>query len=63
MTNWREKNVGVLLKKGTSRERVVVNEDTGRRAGKHIDHWDDRTDAVVEAPTLKVKLGMKEEVR
>ena len=47
----RIRTIGVMGKhQGTTRERVVVNEDNGKVAGKQIDHWDGRVDAVATAP-------------
>jgi hypothetical protein len=54
--NWKEKNVGVMLKRGTSRKRAIVNEDDGTRAGYSVDHWDDSNDAVAQPKTLRLKV-------
>jgi len=60
---WKEKNVGVSLRRGTSERRKVVNENDGTQAGYHVEHWDDRQDAVVTPKTveLKVRAELKEE--
>ena len=39
---------------GTTRERVVINENNGRVAGKQVDHWSGRVDAVA-TPPLQIK--------
>ena len=33
---WKEKNVGVSLRRGTSERKPVVNEDDGSQAGYHV---------------------------
>lgn len=35
---------------GSKRERPVINENNGTVAGKQIDHWDGRVDAVAHSP-------------
>jgi len=60
---WKEKNVGVSLRRGTSVRKVVVNENDGSQAGYHVEHWDDHQDAVATPKTVavKVKADLKEE--
>jgi hypothetical protein len=60
-TKWQEKGVGVSLRRGTSQKKPVVNEDDGSRAGYHVEHWDDRQDAVAQPKTLEVELKVTEE--
>ena len=61
MTKWQEKGVGVSLRRGGSRKKPVVNEDDGTRAGYHVEHWDDRQDAVAQPKELKIKMKAMEE--
>lgn len=48
--------------RGTTQRHAVRNEDTGKDAGYHVEHWDGSQDAVARPDTLKVKLmgGMKD---
>lgn len=55
MTDWKDKNVGVLLRKGTSHKKKVTDERDGSVAGHHIEHWDGSQDAVAKVPTVKLK--------
>jgi len=59
-TKWQEKGVGFVSKKGQKQKKVVRSEQDGTKAGYHVEHWDDRQDAVV---VLKepVKLSAKVE--
>jgi len=59
MTKWQEKNVGVSLRKGTTHKKPVLSEDDGSRAGYHIEHWDDRQDAVVTPKAVQLKVAAK----
>jgi len=61
MTKWQEKGVGVSLRRGSSQKKPVVNEDDGTRAGYHVEHWDDRQDAVAQPKELKIKMKAMEE--
>jgi len=54
-TKWQEKNVGVSLRRGTSKRKPVQNEDNGTLAGYHVEHWDDHKDAVATPSTMKIK--------
>jgi hypothetical protein len=56
MTKWQEKGVGVSLRRGGSQKKPVRNEDDGTRAGYHVEHWDDRQDAVATPKPLQVKM-------
>jgi hypothetical protein len=60
MTDWKDKNVGFLSKKGSSRKTPVVNEDDGSHAGYHVDHWDDRRDAVAQPRPVDLTIKVKE---
>jgi len=53
--------IGVMNLKGQKRERPVINDDNGKVVGKHVDHWDDRVDAVATAPTIQMKMAKSEE--
>lgn len=50
------RSLGYLKHKGQTRTKVIVDERNGRTAGKHIEHWDDRQDAVAMPEPAKVKL-------
>jgi hypothetical protein len=58
---WREKNVGVSLRRGSSQKKPVTNEDDGSRAGYHVEHWDDRQDAVATPKPVELKLKVHKE--
>jgi hypothetical protein len=60
-TKWQQKGVGVSLRRGSSQKKPVTNEDDGTRAGYHVEHWDDRQDAVVQPKTLEVEFKAEEE--
>ena len=57
MSEYREKLLSIAAprKWGSSNRIEKQNEDTGRKAGYEVEHWDDRRDAVVqiEAPIKK----------
>jgi hypothetical protein len=55
-TKWQEKGVGISLRRGTSQKKPVRNEDDGTRAGYHVEHWDDRQDAVAQPKALQVEM-------
>jgi hypothetical protein len=55
-TKWQAKGVGVSLRRGSSQKKPVRNEDDGTRAGYHVEHWDDRQDAVAQPKALQVKM-------
>jgi hypothetical protein len=55
-TKWQEKGVGVSLRRGSSQKKPVTNEDDGTRAGYHVEHWDDRQDAVVQPKPVKLRI-------
>jgi hypothetical protein len=55
-TKWQAKGVGVSLRRGSSQKKPVTNEDDGTRAGYHVEHWDDRQDAVAQPKALQVKM-------
>ena len=55
MGEFQDKNVGVVLKKGTSQKKAVVDERDGSVGGHHIEHWDGSQDAEIIAKTTRVK--------
>jgi hypothetical protein len=46
---------------GSSERKPVQNEETGGQAGYHVEHWDDRVDAVVQLETVRSKPKIQEE--
>jgi len=63
MDDFKEKikTIGVSLRRGTLVRKPVTNENDGTQAGYHVEHWDDRQDAVVQPKTVKLKAKMEEE--
>jgi hypothetical protein len=59
-TKWQDKGVGVSLRRGSSQKKPVTNEDDGTRAGYHVEHWDDRQDAVAQPKPVEIKLKVNE---
>lgn len=55
------RSIGTSFKKGTKKTIPVRDERNGRIAGRHIEHWDDRVDAVATPPRLNVSLNVNEE--
>lgn len=55
-TKWQEKGIGVLKRRGTSEKKPVLNEETGKVGGYHVEHWDDSQDAVAQPDTVRVKV-------
>lgn len=57
MTEYAEKlkGIGFLSRKGTSDKKPVIDEDTGRVGGFHVEHWNDSQDAVVMPDAIKVE--------
>jgi len=61
---WRETigtGFGTGRNKGTTQKHPVVNEYTGREGGYHVEHWDDRVDAVVKPDALNLQLSARED--
>ena len=58
-TKWQEKNVGALLRKGSTERKPVIDERDGSEAGHHIEHWDDRQDAVVKIKPVALKTNVQ----
>jgi hypothetical protein len=58
---WREKNVGISLRKGTSQKKPVTDERDGTVAGYHEEHWDDHVDAVAQPKAIKLKARVVKE--
>jgi flagellar hook assembly protein FlgD len=56
MTDYQAKGVGFLRHKGKSHKTPVTNEDNGKRAGHHVEHWDGRKDAVATPSTVQLKV-------
>jgi len=59
-SGWKDKNVGVLLRKGTTQRKPVIDERDGTEAGYHVEHWDDRRDAVATPKAVDVTVKVKE---
>jgi hypothetical protein len=56
------KSIGFLSRQGTTQIVPVVNEETGKAAGYHEQHWDGRQDAtVVQRDPIRVKARFVEE--
>lgn len=63
MSKWRETvgvGFGTARNAGTDRKHVVLDENTGKRGGYHVEHWDGAQDAVAQPRPVKMKLGMQE---
>lgn len=54
------RTVGVGLRRGSTKTTVVRDERDGRVAGRQIEHWNDRVDAVVTPKTHRVKLSQED---
>jgi hypothetical protein len=52
----KARTIGVSLRRGSSHKKPVVNEDDGTKAGYHVEHWDDRQDAVATPKTHHMKM-------
>jgi hypothetical protein len=48
----------LIKNKGKVRMRRVVNQETGKPAGYHVDHADGRVDAVARPDTFRGKLKL-----
>lgn len=57
MSELRDKGVGTLLLRGTSRRLRVLDERDGSVAGYHVEHWDDRQSGIARPKTIHVSLG------
>lgn len=55
------RSIGFARHKGRTRTRIIRREDNGRIAGKEIDHWNDRTDAVALPGTARLHIRNEEE--
>lgn len=58
MSEFKDKLKSISFSKGNrgrSIKKPVQNEETGRTAGYHTEHWDDRQDATVLAPHVELK--------
>jgi hypothetical protein len=56
MTDWKNLSFGAPRKWGKSERKPVTNENDGTEAGYHVEHWDDRQDAVVTPKTIEVEI-------
>jgi hypothetical protein len=58
----KAKTIGVSLSRGQKRTKSVRDENTGKRVGYEVEHWDDHQDAVAQPSTvqLKTKTGLEE---
>jgi hypothetical protein len=57
----KARTIGVSLRRGTSQKKPVVNENDGTQAGYHVEHWDDRQDAVAQPKPVELELAVNEE--
>ena len=48
-------SIGFARHAGTTRTRPVLSETTGKIAGKQIDHWDGRVDAVARPESVRLR--------
>jgi hypothetical protein len=55
-TEWKEKNVGFISKKGKVEKQMVKDERDGTSSGYHLVHWDGKQDAVVQPKTIQLKV-------
>lgn len=60
MTEWQEKAVGFLSKRGASVKKDVVDERDGSSAGYEVEHWDGRQDAVAKPKTVEATVWVME---
>lgn len=63
MTEFAKKvsSIGTSFTKGEKREKVVRHEKDGSVAGKHVEHWDGRVDAVAMPKPVHLKPRINEE--
>lgn len=54
------RTIAAPRKTGQSERRDVVNEDNGKKAGYHVEHWDGRRDAVAQPDTVNMKIGVND---
>jgi hypothetical protein len=50
------KSIGFLSKKGKTNKTPVIDERDGTQAGYHVEHWDDRKDAVAQPKPVDLSL-------
>lgn len=55
------RSLGFSTRRGSSKRKPVVDERDGSQAGYHVEHWDDRQEAVVTPKTIKLKARYEEE--
>ncbi len=61
MGKWQETvgtGFGTGRNKGTTKRESVTDERDGTEAGYHLEHWDDRVDAVATPKTTKMNIGV-----
>lgn len=51
----KARTIGVSLKRGSMRTKTVRSEETGKRVGYEVEHWDDHQDAVAQPGPVKLK--------
>jgi len=63
MTDYQDKlrSIGVSLRRGSSERKPVIDERDGSQAGYHVEHWDDRQDAVAQPKPIRVRARIVEE--
>ena len=63
MTQYQDKlrSIGVSLRRGSSERKPVIDERDGSQAGYHVEHWDDRQDAVAQPKPIRVRARIVEE--
>ena len=63
MSEYAEKvrSIAAPRRWGQAVRKPVINEDNGRVAGFHREHWDDHQDAVAAPPTVKVRISQNQE--
>ena len=63
MTDYQDKlrSIGVSRRRGSSERKPVIDERDGSQAGYHVEHWDDRQDAVAQPKPIRVRARIVEE--
>ena len=63
MTEYQDKlrSIGVSRRRGSSERKPVIDERDGSQAGYHVEHWDDRQDAVAQPKPIRVRARIVEE--
>ena len=65
MSEYSEKlrGIGFLSRKGTSDKKPVIDENTGKVGGYHVEHWNDVQDAVVMPEAIRYDVKLLQEER